>query len=152
MVFVSIGIRKILVLIMCALNVWAAPLLLLPLFLTDEQGRRWVAVRTGLCIFGVGFLTILFALATNNWHVVAPYAETSFAGLLSLFNGKFTLNPICGHLQCMYFHLDCVLAHNFVAFFGVGVSVASILAMQWKSWFWYLWLFGGLAPYKEFKL
>lgn len=63
-----------------------SPLLLLPLCLTDAQGRRWVGGRTGLCIFGVGVSTILAFLITVNWHLVAPYAETSLVGLHSVFN------------------------------------------------------------------
>ncbi|KAG0567891.1 hypothetical protein KC19_7G169700 [Ceratodon purpureus] len=63
-----------------------SPLLLLPLFAADAQGRRWVEGRTGLCIFGVGVSTILTFLIAVNWDLVAPYAETSFVGLHSVFN------------------------------------------------------------------
>ena len=77
-----------------AVNAWAAPLLLLPLFLTDAQGRRWVGNRTGLSIFVVGVSIILAFLTTVNWHLVAPYAETSFVTLQAAFNGSSTFNLI----------------------------------------------------------
>ncbi|KAG0610994.1 hypothetical protein M758_7G106600 [Ceratodon purpureus] len=79
-----------------------SPLLLLPLFAADAQGRRWVEGRTGLCIFGVGVSTILTFLIAVNWDLVAPYAETSFVGLHSVFNGSFTFNLIFeSHPPCL---------------------------------------------------
>jgi hypothetical protein len=83
-----------------AVNAWAAPLLLLPLCLTDAQGRRWVGGKTGLCIFGVGVSTILAFLITVNWHLVAPYAETSCGSLQSVFNGSFS--PLGSHFACLF--------------------------------------------------
>lgn len=102
-----------------AVNAWAAPLLLLPLFLTDAQGRRCVGGRTGICIFGVGVLTVLAFLITVNWRLVAPYAETYFEGLHSVFKGSFT------------FHLVFELHHSWVAFFylsGLGVCTSLMLS------------------------
>nr|XP_024395879.1 uncharacterized protein LOC112292029 isoform X2 [Physcomitrium patens] len=63
-----------------------APLLLVPLFLTDSQGRRWIGAKIGLCIFGFGFTTILGVLTTTNWRVVAPYVGMSLEALQSAFN------------------------------------------------------------------
>uniref|UniRef100_A9TQU0 Uncharacterized protein n=1 Tax=Physcomitrium patens TaxID=3218 RepID=A9TQU0_PHYPA len=63
-----------------------SPLLLVPLFLTDSQGRRWIGAKIGLCIFGFGFTTILGVLTTTNWRVVAPYVGMSLEALQSAFN------------------------------------------------------------------
>jgi len=117
-------IRAILFLLLMFLTAMS-PVLLLPLFLTDAQGRRWVRRRTCFYIFGIGFLGLLLALVTINWRVVAPYAETSFAGLHSLFN---VVTQIPGDVvdwfesgEGLYFFLKALMTFAIIALFCARV-------------------------------
>lgn len=102
-----------------------SPLVLLPLFLTDAEGRRWVRGRTSLCIFGVGVLAIVSALVTVNWHVVAPYAETSSAISQALFKvAKQFPGDVVDWFQSgqgLYFFLKVFVAFAVIALFCARV-------------------------------